>query len=276
MDQRVWLITGASTGFGRSLVEQAAVAGEPVIATARSVEAIADLAGDRVLTLPLDVTQPEQVDAAVRAGEERFGRIDVLVNNAGYGHRGVVEELSDADLMQQFDTNVFGPVRLIRAVLPGMRARRYGRIVQLSSVAGMRSRPGGGAYSGSKFALEGLSEALAQEVQRWGIKVIIVQPGPFRTDFAGRSARYSEPIAAYAESMAAERERFAHQHGRQPNDPAKGARIIREAVAMTDPPFRLPLGPEAIEIAHAAYAERIAEVERAAALGRDTAYDDPV
>lgn len=271
---KVWFITGASTGFGRVLAEEVLAAGDRLVATARDPQSLADLpASGALLVAQLDVTDGGSVRAAVAEAVERFGHIDVLVNNAGYGHRGAVEELTDADLIEQFDTNVFGVVRVTREVLPHMRAAGRGRIIQLSSVAGVRSRPGGGAYAASKFALEGLSEALALEVDGFGIKVTLIEPGPFRTDFAGRSSRHAAALPAYEVLLGEERARFAAQDGQQPNDPRKGARIIIDVAGMATPPLRLPLGPQAIEIFRSALTERLLELDQVADLGRPTAFD---
>jgi NAD(P)-dependent dehydrogenase (short-subunit alcohol dehydrogenase family) len=247
---RVWLITGTSTGFGRQLAETLIGRGERVVATARNVAGIKDLAeqaSDQVLTVRLDVTDQASIRDAVNAAIARFGRIDVLVNNAGHGLVGALEELSDAQLRTVLETNVFGVAAVTRAVLPTMRAQRSGHVVQLSSVGGAVGNPGHAAYATSKFALEGMSEALAGEVAPLGIRVSIVEPGPFRTEFAGRSMSFAEPIDDYRDTPAgALRTRFRDQDGRQPNDPARAAEAIILLVDRPDSPLRLPLGPEAV------------------------------
>ncbi|WP_244231272.1 SDR family NAD(P)-dependent oxidoreductase [Saccharomonospora piscinae] len=237
-------MTGAGSGLGRAVAEAARAQGDRVVATARDTSVLADF--DDALTL--DVHNPRSVDAAVAETIHRHERIDVLVNNAGHGLVGAVEELSDDDLRTVLETNVFGVLRTTRAVLPHLRAARSGHIVQMSSVGGVVANPGHAAYATSKFALEGMSEALAAEVAPWGIRVTLVEPGPFRTQFAGRSMRYSTPLDVYADTPAGQlRQRFAEQDGRQPNDPAQAARHILSAVDDPAPPLRLPLGPEAAD-----------------------------
>lgn len=247
---RVWLITGTSTGLGRQLADTVIARGERVAATARDTAAIkdlAELAPEQVLTARLDVTDERSIRDAVAATIDRFGRIDVLVNNAGHGLIGALEELTDAQLRAVLDTNVFGVAAVTRAVLPHLRAQRGGHIVQLSSVGGAVGNPGHAAYATSKFALEGMSEALAGEVSPFGIRVSIVEPGPFRTEFAGRSMNFADPIPDYHDTPAgALRTRFRDQDGNQPNDPARAAEAIITLVDRPDSPLRLPLGPEAV------------------------------
>lgn len=272
-DHRVWLITGTSTGFGRALAEAALVHGDRVVATARDAVTIGDLherAPGRALALPLDVTDPAAVRAVVDAAVAAFGRIDVLVNNAGYGSRGALEELSDRQVRDQFETNVFGALDVTRAVLPVMRAQRRGHVVQISSVGGVVAALGGAAYAGTKFALEGLSEGLAAEVAHLGIRVTLVEPGPFRTDFAGRSARHGAPIADYAPVLDGARAQFRAMHGTQPGDPARAAEAIITLVGMPDPPLRLPLGAPAFDRIRARLTERLTELEDVEAWGRAT------
>ena len=248
--EQVWLITGASTGFGRVLAETVLARGGRVVATARDVSAVKDLverAPERVLAARLDVTDPASVRQAVDAAIAGFGQIDVVVNNAGHGLVGALEELADEHIRAVMATNVFGAMAVTRAVLPHMRARRQGCIVQMSSVGGVVGNPGHAIYATSKFALEGMSEALAGEVAPFGIRVLIVEPGPFRTEFAGRSMTFAEPIDDYRDTPAgALRARFRDQDGRQPNDPAKAAAIIVDVAGDDRAPLRLPLGPEAV------------------------------
>ncbi|HTF53175.1 MAG TPA: oxidoreductase [Pseudonocardia sp.] len=274
----VWFITGASSGLGRTLAEQVLAAGDRVVATARNVAALEDLTGpgpDDVIRLPLDVTDPEQVRATVAEAIERAGAIDVLVNNAGHGLLGALEELSDEQIQRILGTNVFGVLAVTRAVLPHMRARRRGHIVQLSSVGGVVGNPGHALYATSKFALEGMSEALAGEVKPLGIRVTIVEPGPFRTDFHGRSLEYAEQIEDYRETPAGTlRERFGAQAGVQPNDPVRAAEAIILAVRDESSPLRLPLGPEAVNRIRAKLRGQLADLEAWEKVSLDTRYPD--
>ena len=249
--KRVWLITGCSSGFGRALAEAVIAHGDHLVATARQVEALAELvarAPQRVLALALDVTQPESVRVAMAAAITRFNAIDVLVNNAGYGLQGAVEEISDAEARAQFDTNVFGVWNVLRAALPHLRQAGRGHILNFSSIAGMRASAGLGGYSASKFAVEGLSEALAQEVAPLGIRVTIIEPGGFRTDWAGRSMQWAtQELPAYAATSGRLRQGLQDFHGRQAGDPARAAQALLRLVDMAEPPLRLPLGPDALQ-----------------------------
>ncbi|MEU1147309.1 oxidoreductase [Streptomyces sp. NPDC005863] len=272
---RVWFVTGSSSGLGRALVRAAVAHGDRVVATARDVSALDELvalAPERVRALRLDVTDVESVRAAVAGAEEAFGRIDVLVNNAAYGLLGAFEELGDDQLRANFETNVFGVMTVTRAVLPLMRRRRSGHIVQMSSVNGVVPGPGGAAYVGTKYALEGFSAALAAEVAHLGIRVTIVEPGPFRTDFGGRSLRWGTPMAEYAEIIAPARKALEASHGSQSGDPARGAEAIVAAVGLDEPPLRLPLGAEAFGWIRAHFQSRIEELDAVEELGADTAF----
>ncbi len=244
--QRVWVITGASSGFGRALAEAVLQGGDAAVLTARRQEAVQDLAErypDQVATLALDLTDGERIAEAAAAAEDAFGRVDVLVNNAGFGVIGAVEEMTPAEYRPMLEANFFGTVEFTRALLPGMRGRRGGRIVNISSVAGMTARPGYGFYAASKFALEGLSEALAGELEPLGIHVTLIEPGPFRTEFTGRSLRLADHVIEdYATTSGASRETVTNRHGNQPGDPQRAAQVILEAVAMDNPPLRIPLG----------------------------------
>jgi NAD(P)-dependent dehydrogenase (short-subunit alcohol dehydrogenase family) len=274
---RVWFVTGTSAKLGRALAEEVLAHGDRVVATARDATTVKDLAEqapDRALAATLDVTDAGSVRAAVAAALDTFGRIDVLVNNAGYGLRGAIEDLDEAELRRQFETNVFGALTVTRAVLPAMRRRRSGRVVQVSSVGGVMTMLGGSAYSGTKFALEGLSEGLAAEVAHLGIKVVIVEPGPFRTDFAGRSIRWAAPSPDYADVMVPAKAAFDTFDGTQPGSPAKAARAIIEVVGWDDPPLRLPLGAEAFARIRDRLAARLAELDAVEPVGRPTAFDD--
>jgi NAD(P)-dependent dehydrogenase (short-subunit alcohol dehydrogenase family) len=270
---RVWLITGTSSGFGRAIAREALARGHRVVATARKVEDVDDLAAldpERVRTAPLDVTDPAAVQAAVDLAVAAFGRIDVVVNNAGYGSRGAFEEFTEQQIRDQFEVNVFGALAVTRAVLPVMRAQGSGHVIQMSSLAGVRSALGGSAYSGSKFALEGASEGLAVEVAPLGIKVTMIEPGPFRTDFAGRSPARAEPMEAYAAILDESRARFAALHGTQPGDPERAARAVLDVTELDDPPLRLPLGPSAFDSIRATLNARLAELDAVEELGRHT------
>ncbi|MER6948331.1 oxidoreductase [Nonomuraea sp. NPDC000554] len=270
---KVWFITGTSSGLGRALAEAVLEHGDRLVATARDRSVIADLAEqapDRTCVLELDVTDPAAVRHAVRAAVEAFGRIDVLVNNAGYAMRGALEEISDQQLRRQFDTNVFGAIDVTRAVLPTMRAQRSGHIVQMSSVGGVTTTLGGTAYAGTKFALEGLSEGLAAEVAHLGIGVTIVEPGPFRTDFAGRSVHWATPIEDYRPALAPAKDAFLAQNGAQPGDPVRAAHAILAAVNLDTPPLRLPLGGPSFDRIRARLRARLDELDHVEKLGRDT------
>jgi len=247
---QTWFITGTSSGFGRAFAEYALAQGHRVVATARRPEALADLvamAPERVLALALDVTAPKAPAAAIREAVQRFDRIDVLINNAGYGIVGALEETPDAELRALFDTNLFGALAVTRAVLPVMRAQGAGAIVNMSSLGGQLSFAGFSAYSATKFALEGASEALAQEVAPLGIKVMLVEPGQFRTQLAGAGMRYMEPLAAYDGTVGPTRA-FAHSmHNTQAGDPRKAAAAIDLALNAPNTPLRIQLGGDAVD-----------------------------
>jgi NAD(P)-dependent dehydrogenase (short-subunit alcohol dehydrogenase family) len=245
----VWFITGCSTGFGRELARQLLARDCRTVVTARKLADVADLAASaNALALKLDVTDQGQVAAAVRAAEEKFGRIDVLVNNAGIGYFAAVEESEEDQVREMFEINVFGLGRMIHAVLPGMRKRRKGFIVNFSSIGGLRSFPAVGYYNATKFAVEGLSEALWQEVEPLGIKVMLVEPSGFRTDWAGRSANESKrQIDDYAATAGAWRKQVRAVSGKQSGDPVRAAQAIANAVGSSNPPHRLLLGNDAYE-----------------------------
>ena len=268
---KVWLITGASTGLGRVLAEQVLAAGGSVVATARKPEQLALLHekfGQRALALALDVTSQDSVEDAIAASVEHFGRVDVLVNNAGYGLVGAIEEASDEDVRGEFETNVFGLLRVTRAVLPGMRAQGSGCIVNLSSIGGLIATPGLGYYNATKFAVEAISEALAGEVGPLGIHVITVEPGPFRTDFLGRSGVISETrISDYDASAGNARKYFTENDGKQKGDPQRAAEAMIAAVAAAEPPRHLLLGRSAWERMDA----RLTKWRKDLDAGRETA-----
>jgi NAD(P)-dependent dehydrogenase (short-subunit alcohol dehydrogenase family) len=247
---RTWLITGCSTGFGRRLAWAAADRGDQVVATARDQASIADMAAGcegRMIALPLDVTDPASAVSAVARAEEAFGGLDVLVNNAGYGLFGAIEEGTLAEYRPMFEVNVFGPIEMTRAALPTLR-RKGGTIVNMSSGAGIAGHGGGGYYNATKFAVEGLSEALADELRPFGVRVIIVEPGPFRTEFLGRSiAMAANEMPEYAASS--RRHYRETNNGNQAGDPDKAIAVILQAVDAEEPPLHLPLGPAAHAIA---------------------------
>lgn len=273
-----WLITGCSTGLGRALAQAVLAHGHNAVVTARDISTVQDVAAaypGTALALPLDVTDPAQIGAAVKQAQERFGGIDVLVNNAGYGYRAAVEEADDADVRRLFDTNVFGAVDMIKAVLPDMRAKRSGTILNISSI-GARIKPAGsGYYSATKAALEGLSGSLRKELQPLGINVTIIEPGAFRTDFAGRSLTQSATaIADYAETAGKRRKENDTIHGTQPGDPAKAAEAIVTIAESPNPPSLAVLGKDAVEaFAAAAEAER-AELEQWRDLSLSTGIEE--
>lgn len=273
-----WLITGCSTGLGRALAEAVLASGHNAVATARdvsTVEHFADAHPDTALALALDVTDSTQVTATVAQAEERFGSIDVLVNNAGYGYRAAVEEGDDADVERLFATNFFGAIAMIKAVLPGMRRRRAGAIVNISSIGARITPAGSGYYSASKAALEGASGSLRWELTPLGISVTVVEPGAFRTDFAGRSLTQSaEPIDAYADTAGKRRIEKGTGHGTQVGDPAKAATAIITAVEAPDTPFLLMLGEDAVNGFRYVSDAQSAEVEKWKALAVGTAYED--
>lgn len=271
---KVWLVTGANSGFGRAFTEAAVGARDVVVATARRPEALADLVAahpDQVEALALDVTDPAGIASVVADVVERHGRIDVLVNNAGRTHVGAAEETTDAELRDLFEVHFFGPAALVRAVLPYMRERRSGAIVQLSSMGGQMSFAGFSAYSGTKFALEGFSEALADEVGPLGIKVLIVEPGAFRTGLFG-SASTSEEIADYADTVGATRRTVAGSDGSQPGDPAKAAVAVLRALAAEVTPLRLPLGSDGVDAVVGHLDSLRGEIAIWEKVARDTAF----
>lgn len=249
----VWLITGCSTGFGRELARQVLESGYRTVVTARKPEELSDLAAlGESLILPLDVTKQDQIHAAIQAAEEKFGSVDVLVNNAGIGYFAAVEESEEEQVRRMFEINVFGLSRMIHAVLPGMRKRRNGFIVNLSSIAGLCGFPALGYYNATKFAVEGLSEALWQEVEPLGIRVMLVEPSGFRTDWAGRSANESrQQIADYAVTAGEWRSEIRAESGSQAGDPVRAARAILSALESQAPPHRLLLGNNAYDAASA-------------------------
>ena len=274
-DTPVWLITGCSTGFGRELARLVLARGWRAAVTARDKARVADLAEgmqDRALALDLDVTDDAQVAAAVRDSEARFGRIDVLVNNAGYGYQASVEEGEEAEIRAQFDANVFGLFALTRAVLPGMRARRRGHVLNVTSVAGFVGFPGSGYYAATKHAVEGWSDALAAEVAPLGIKVTCIEPGPFRTDWAGRSLKQTASrVADYAETAGARLQGTSQGSGKQAGDPVRAAEAMIQVTQSETPPRHLVLGAFGLDAVTKKLNATLAEIEawREAGLATD-------
>ena len=264
-DTPVWFITGCSTGFGHDLAKLVLDRGWRCVVTARGKDRVVDLvagAGERGLALDLDVTDPAQVAAAVAAATDRFGRIDVLVNNAGYGYQASIEEGEDAEIRAQFEANVFGLFALTRAVLPVMRAQGSGHVINITSVAGLVGFPGSGYYAASKHAVEGFSDALAAEGKPIGIRVTCVEPGPFRTDWAGRSLKQTpNEIADYADTAGARLKGTTGYSGKQPGDPARAAAAMIRVTEEQDPPRHLVLGAFGLDAVTGKLRTTLAEVE---------------
>jgi NAD(P)-dependent dehydrogenase (short-subunit alcohol dehydrogenase family) len=260
---KIWFITGTSRGFGREWAIAALDRGDKVAATARSTDSLDDLVakyGDAILPLQLDVTDKAAVEASVAKALDTFGRIDVAINNAGYGQFGFVEELSEQELRDQLETNLFGALWVTQAVLPGMREQRSGHIIQVSSIGGISAFPGIGAYHASKWALEGISQSLAQEVEQFGIKVTSIEPGGFSTDWGGSSSKHAAPLPAYEEFKRRSDEQRASRTANQ-GDPEATRGPILEIVDADEPPLRVFFGKSPIQIAKADYARRIATWE---------------
>lgn len=278
MTTQTWIITGASRGFGRALAESALAAGDNVVAAVRRPDSVADLLTTYPDTCLITKSDARDVAAAadlVRETLDRFGRLDVLVNNAGRAVVGAVEEVGDAQLRELMDLHLFGPAALVRAALPAMRGQGTGTIVQMSSQGGRMSFPGVSTYSASKFALEGWSEALAGEVAPFGIRVMIVEPSRFRTDFnAADVLEFAEPSETYRDVLATVRGDMARANGRQEGDPARAAEIIVSLVHSDKVPLRLPLGREAVERTSGAYRRALEEVERWAETARSADFPD--
>lgn len=262
----VWLVTGCSTGLGRALAERVLAHGHRCVVTARKLAPIEPIVAAHPktgLAVELDVTDAAARERAVGAAEERFGRVDVLVNNAGWGYNAAIEEGEEAVVRAMFDANVFALAAMMRRVLPGMRARKRGHIVNLSSVGGLIGNPGSGYYCATKFAVEGMSQSLASEAAHLGIRVTIVEPGPFRTDFQGRSMTIPKAtLPDYAPTAGARREQLRQSSGKQPGDPHRAADAIIRAVESDDPPLHLVLGRNALERARATLGKRLETFER--------------
>ncbi len=268
-----WLITGCSTGIGREIARAALEAGNQVVVTARRVEAVEDILDEftaSALAVALDVTDRTQIDAAVEAAENAFGGVDVLVNNAGYGYMAAIEEGEDAQVRKLFDTNYFGVVDMLKAVLPGMRARRSGRIINISSMTGLVANPPNVYYSSTKFALEALTEALSKEVGSLGIKVTAVEPGAFRTDWASRSMQESAtPIDDYAADVGARKELIKQFADHLPGNPRKVADAVVMIAGMDDPPLRLLLGRDVLNATREKLAAMSASIDEWEAVSLD-------
>ena len=268
---KTWFITGASTGFGAALAELVLAKGDRVAATFRQ-QAQADEFSQKVGAngkgLVADVADEAAVKKAVADAIAALGYLDVVVNNAGYGSMGPIEEIDDAEVQRQFDINVFGPLRVIRAVLPHLRERKSGHILNITSIGGLRSFPGVGIYNGSKFALEGIGESLAAQVAPLGIHVTNIEPSGFRTDWAGRSATFTEPaIADYRATAGKNMADIQGYSGQQPGDPVRAAQAMYDLVRMDNPPLHLPLGKAAVKGALDKFAGIIKEVEQYAHIG---------
>ena len=264
MSEKVWFITGASRGFGREWTIAALERGDKVAATARDLSTLDDLAakyGDALLPLRLDVTDRDADFAAVQQAHEHFGRLDIVVNNAGYGQFGFVEELSEQEARDQIETNVFGALWVTQAALPLLRAQRSGHIIQVSSIGGITAFPNVGIYHASKWALEGFSQALAQEVAEFGVHVTLVEPGGFSTDWAGPSAKHAAELPDYADVHAKAAELRASRSAK-PGDPTASARAILKVVDAAEPPLRVFFGELPLQLAKADYEKRLATWEQ--------------
>ncbi|MDO7874669.1 oxidoreductase [Hymenobacter sp. ASUV-10] len=268
---KTWFITGASSGFGEALSTLALDKGDSVAATFRKpeqAEAFTAHASGRALGLVCEITDEEQVKKAVADAVAKFQRLDVVVNNAGYGSLGPVEEISAEEVRRQFDVNVFGPLHVVRAVLPTLRQQRSGHILNITSIGGLRAFPGTGVYNGSKFALEGIGESLALQLKPLGIFVTNIEPSGFRTKWAGESATYTEPrIDDYKSTAGQNMSAIQGYSGRQPGDPVRAAQAMYDVVRLENPPVHLPLGKAAVKGAREKFTELLQELEAHAATG---------
>ena len=277
MNRKVWLVTGCSTGFGKEFVRQIAEMGDFVIGTVRKesqIKELEQLNQELVTGVLLDVQDQRSIDAANKLIQEKFGRLDVLVNNAGYGSMGAIEEVPQEEIQRQFDVNVFGAIRMIKLALPYMRKQRSGSILNITSIAGLNGFPGVGIYNGSKFALEGIGEALAAEVRHLGIKVTNVEPGPFKTEWAGPSATFGDQsIEDYRETAYKNMSDISGRHGTQPGDPVKAVKAMIELTRLENPPVHLPLGGVAYKRANIKLDEFKEELDAFEYLGKPTDFD---
>ena len=269
--QKNWFITGASSGFGESLAQLLLAKGDKVAATFRKQEQADEFtqkAGDLGVGIVLDVSDVDRVPGAVQEAIKSLGHIDVVVNNAGYGSMGPIEEIEEAEVQRQFDVNVFGPLRVLRAVLPHLRERKSGHILNITSIGGLRAFPGVGIYNGSKFALEGIGESLALQLAPLGIFVTNIEPSGFRTKWAGDSATFTEPkIEDYKETAGKNMAAIQGYSGRQPGDPARAAQAMYDVVRLEKPPVHLPLGVAAVNGARGKIKDLSAEIEQYAHVG---------
>lgn len=273
---KTWLITGCSSGLGRAFAQEVLKKGFNAVITARNPKDIQDIVEDypkTSLPLALDVTKKGQIKRVIEQAEAKFGTIDVLVNNAGHGYRAAVEEGDENRVEELFNTNFFGTVDMIKAVLPGMRKQKSGTIFNVSSIAGRYSNPGSGYYSATKFAVEGMSDALSKEVGPLGIRVIVVEPGAFRTDFAGRSLMgTTTEISDYKETAGKRRKENDHTHGTQPGDPTKASQVIIKIAESEVTPFRLLLGTDAIQLTRSELEHQIKELDDWKTISSSTDY----
>lgn len=262
---KVWLVTGSSRGLGRAIAETVLAAGDKLVATARHTESLHDLVErfkDRVCTFPLDVADAQAASAAIEHAVSTFGRLDVLVNNAGYGTIGALEDFSLEEIRTQIETNLFGAIYTTKAAIPVMRGQRFGHIIQVSSVGGRIGALGRTPYSAAKWGVEGFSEALAKEVASLGIKVTIVEPGGFRTDFAATS-KFQQAIRTEYESTIGAAARFQQDYdGKQPGDPVRAAQVVLALASMEEPPLRLPLGSDAVKSIEESDLEKLEALRR--------------
>jgi NAD(P)-dependent dehydrogenase (short-subunit alcohol dehydrogenase family) len=273
---QIWLITGSSRGLGRSLAEAVLAAGHQLVATARKPEQLSDLVekyGDKVRAVALDVTDTSAARNAIQTAIDTFGRLDVLVNNAGYGNIASIETGIDEDFREQIDTNFYGVVNVTKAALPVLRKQRSGHIIQISSIGGRLGVPGLAAYQSAKWAVEGFSEVLAKEVSPFGVKVTIIEPGGFRTDWAGSSMQIAEVHADYQQTVGLVAEHSRIRNGQQPGDPDKAAQVILHVADMEKPPLRLLLGSDAFFIAGAITKNLAAEDEKWKDLSLSTDFE---
>jgi len=278
MANKIWFITGCSTGFGRELSIVAANNGCDVVGTLRNqsqIEEYENLVPGKITGVLMDVTNYEQVKNAIDLTFQKFGRVDVLVNNAGYGSLGSVEDISHEEMRKQFEVNVYGPVEMIKKVLPIMRNQQSGHIINITSIGGLQGYPGVGIYNGSKFALEGIGEALEKDIQPLGIHVTNVEPGPFRTDWAGRSATYTESsIDVYRDSAVKNMNDIRNVSGQQIGNPVKGSEAIYKLTELENPPMHLPLGGPAYSRARSKFTSLLKEIDDFEYLGLPTDYPE--
>jgi NAD(P)-dependent dehydrogenase (short-subunit alcohol dehydrogenase family) len=273
---KVWFITGSSRGLGRSLAEAVLAHGDRLVATARNPEQLNDLVstyGEQMCAVALDVTNPEQVRTAITTAIDVFGRLDVVVNNAGYANVASIEETTEEDWRAQIETNLWGVINVTRAALPVLRKQRSGHVVQISSTGGRTGVAGLGPYQTAKWAVEGFSEVLSREVAPLGIKVTLIEPGGFRTDWGGSSMSQTEPSADYQSALGFTLE-YHKRAGREPGDPAKAAQAIIAIVNEDQPPLRLLLGRDAVQLARQIDQAKLAETDRWEALSSSTDFDD--